>query len=88
MLKNLKGKLLKAKKSIVAFMAVSIAMIVTALPTFAASPEPSTLEIEFDTAQMFSWAQTMINAMMPVVYIIMGVALGFLIIRAFKTAFN
>lgn len=47
-----------------------------------------TLSITFDTAQMFQWAQTMINAMMPVVYIIMGVGLGFVVIRAFKHAFN
>jgi hypothetical protein len=46
------------------------------------------LKINFDTAQMFTWAQTMIDAMMPVVYIIMGVALGFVVIRAFKSAFH
>jgi hypothetical protein len=46
------------------------------------------LEINFDTTEMFRWAQTMISAMMPVVYIIMGVGLGFIIIRAFKSAFN
>jgi hypothetical protein len=46
------------------------------------------LNINFDVQEMFSWAQTIINAMLPVVYIIMGVALGFLIIRAFKSAFN
>ncbi|MEM0173428.1 MAG: hypothetical protein QXI16_02860 [Sulfolobaceae archaeon] len=51
------------------------------------TPAPS-LQISFDTAQMFQWAQTMIDAMMPVVYIIMGVGLGFIVIRAFKSAFN
>lgn len=54
-----------------------------------ATPTPApTLNISFDTTQMFTWAQTMINAMMPVVYIIMGVGLGFIVIRAFKSAFN
>lgn len=52
------------------------------------TPTTPTLEINFDIAQMFQWAQTIIDAMLPVVYIIMGVALGFLIIRAFKSAFN
>jgi len=47
-----------------------------------------TLDIEFDTAQMFAWAQTIITAMMPVLYIIMGVGLGFIVIRAFKSAFS
>ncbi len=46
------------------------------------------LDIAFDVAECFSWAQTIISAMLPVVYITMGVSLGFLIIRAFKSAFN
>lgn len=50
--------------------------------------ETPTLDINFDTSQMFAWAQTIITAMMPVLYIIMGVGLGFIVIRAFKSAFN
>lgn len=53
-----------------------------------ASATTPTLDINFQVAECFEWAQTIISAMLPVVYITMGVSLGFLIIRAFKSAFN
>ncbi len=46
------------------------------------------LEINFDVTEMFAWAQTIISALMPVVYVTMGIGLGFLIIRALRSAFN
>lgn len=46
------------------------------------------LTLEFDMGQLFQWAQMMINVMMPVLYITLGVALGFMVIRALKSAFN
>lgn len=49
---------------------------------------PKSLEINFDVTEMFSWAQTIISALMPVVYVTMGIGLGFLIIRALRSAFN
>lgn len=51
------------------------------------STAPS-LQIDFDVEAMFSWAQTIISALMPVVYVTMGIGLGFLIIRALRSAFN
>lgn len=48
----------------------------------------TSLEIDFDVTAMFSWAQTIISALMPVVYVTMGIGLGFLIIRALRSAFN
>lgn len=45
-------------------------------------------ELDFDVAAMFNWAQTIISALMPVVYITMGLGLGFLIINALKRAFS
>lgn len=48
----------------------------------------TSLEIDFDVEAMFSWAQTIISALMPVVYVTMGIGLGFLIIRALRSAFN
>jgi hypothetical protein len=47
-----------------------------------------TLTLNFDVTQMFTWTQTIINALLPVVYVTLGIALGFLIIRALKSAFN
>lgn len=79
----------KRMSKLVLMMVVSIAMLITTLvPAFATGDGPPTLDIQFDVSEMFTWAQTIINAMLPVLYIIMGVALGFLIIRAFKSAFN
>ena len=71
---------------------VSLMVVLTIMTCFVAigycAGTTPTLEIEFDTSQMFAWAQTIITAMMPVLYIIMGVGLGFIVIRAFKSAFN
>lgn len=44
--------------------------------------------ISFDVNQMFTWAQTIITALMPVLYVTLGISLGFLIIRSLKSAFN
>jgi hypothetical protein len=56
--------------------------------TLLGSSSSSSLEIDFDVTAMFSWAQTIISALMPVVYVTMGIGLGFLIIRALRSAFN
>lgn len=56
--------------------------------TLLGSSSPTSLEIDFDVTAMFSWAQTIISALMPVVYVTMGIGLGFLIIRALRSAFN
>lgn len=81
------------KKNVKRF--VSLMVVLTIMTCFVAigycegtTGTTPTLEIEFDTSQMFAWAQTIITAMMPVLYIIMGVGLGFIVIRAFKSAFN
>ena len=71
---------------------VSLMVVLTIVMCYVAigfcTSETPTLVIEFDTSQMFAWAQTIITAMMPVLYIIMGVGLGFIVIRAFKSAFS
>lgn len=46
------------------------------------------LQLNFDISQMFTWAQMIIDVMMPVIYITLGIAIGFLVIRALKSAFN
>lgn len=66
---------------------VFAAMMVVLMAAAAAQTSPS-LSINFDVSQMFSWAQTIINALLPVVYVTMGIGLGFLIIRALRSAFN
>lgn len=45
------------------------------------------LSIDFDVTQMFSWAQVIISSLMPVVYVVMGLGLGFLIVNNLKRAF-
>jgi len=51
-------------------------------------PVTPVLTFAFDMAQMFTWAQMILNVMLPILYITMGVSLGFLIIRALRSAFN
>ncbi|NLN48300.1 MAG: hypothetical protein GX154_04285 [Clostridiales bacterium] len=78
----------KVSKKVIAVFSIAMMMLMMAVPGLCTEPETPSLDINFDIEEMFTWAQTIINAMLPVVYIIMGVALGFLIIRAFKAAFN
>ena len=87
-MKQIKSKrTTKVNKKIMSVIVAMSLMILGTVGAFATSETP-TLDINFDVSEMFTWAQTIINAMMPVLYIIMGVALGFLIINAFKRAFN
>lgn len=87
-MKEIKAKrTTKVSKKIMSLIVAMSFMILGTVGAFATSETP-TLDINFDVSEMFTWAQTIINAMMPVLYIIMGVALGFLIINAFKRAFG
>lgn len=46
------------------------------------------LVLNFDMAQLFQYAQMIIDVLMPVIYITLGIALGFMVIRALKSAFS
>ncbi|MGB4627255.1 MAG: hypothetical protein WBI36_05570 [Erysipelotrichaceae bacterium] len=46
------------------------------------------LSFNFDPAEMFSWTNTMLSALMPVLYITLGISLAFIIINALKYAFR
>jgi len=48
--------------------------------------EATQLKVEFDPNQLFSYAQIIITAMMPVLYITLGLGLGFMVVRALKSA--
>lgn len=90
MFKKVVEKLKRAKAKLASALAVAGTGLMVAVSNASegsGSTTPS-LDIQFDVAECFSWAQTIISAMLPVVYITMGVSLGFLIIRAFKSAFN
>lgn len=88
-MKQIKSKrTTKVSKKIMSVIVAMSFMILGTVGAFASGDSTPTLNIDFDVSEMFTWAQTIINAMMPVLYIIMGVALGFLIINAFKRAFN
>ncbi|MDW5298740.1 MAG: hypothetical protein SA378_01160 [Sedimentibacter sp.] len=78
---NLKSKI-DSKK-----IAVSTAVITTAatVPAFA---ETTSLTFNFDPAEMFTWTNTMLSALMPVLYITLGISLAFIIINALKYAFR
>ena len=84
-------KLTKAQRHILMTVAVA-ALLMAALAVTASAntggTSPQGFELNFDVTAMFSWAQTIISALMPVVYITMGLGLGFLIINALKQAFR
>lgn len=61
-----------------------------AVPAFAAESgtSGSGISINFDINQMFTFANIIIEALMPVVYITAGLGIGFLIINSLKAAFR
>jgi hypothetical protein len=87
MIKKVVEKINGAKLKLASATAAAVPALMVATCHATDGTTPS-LDIAFDVAECFSWAQTIISAMLPVVYITMGVSLGFLIIRAFKSAFN
>lgn len=76
-------KLSKKAKVFITALVLSVASIVPAYAT-----DNSTLTFNFDPAQMFSWTNTMLSALMPVLYITLGISLAFIIINALKYAFR
>lgn len=47
-----------------------------------------TLQFNFDPSEMFTWTNLMLDAMMPVLYITLGISLCFIIVGALKSAFG
>lgn len=70
-------------------VAIATAVMTTAatVPAFATEPT-SSLAFNFDPAEMFTWTNTMLSALMPVLYITLGISLAFIIINALKYAFR
>lgn len=63
--------------------------VMTSAATVPAFAETSTsLAFNFDPAEMFTWTNTMLSALMPVLYITLGISLAFIIINALKYAFR
>lgn len=84
-MRNLLAKI-NAKK-----VAVSTALLTltATVPAFAQSGATgATLAFNFDPEEMFSWTNTMLSALMPVLYITLGISLAFIIINALKYAFR
>lgn len=48
----------------------------------------SALKVNIKASEMFSWTQMMLDVMLPVLYVTLGVALAFIIIRALKNLFK
>jgi len=66
-----------------------IAMIMAMVLSMAVfATEPPTLDFDFDFSQMFTWTNSILSAMMPVVYITLGISLAFVILNALKAAFR
>lgn len=63
-------------------------MSMPAITAFAAEGDPTGIKVNFDTTQMFTFANIIIESLMPVVYITAGLGIGFLIINSLKNAFR
>lgn len=62
--------------------------IAPATNAFASEAGSSGIKVDFDTSQMFTFANVIIESLMPVVYITAGLGIGFLIINSLKNAFR
>ncbi len=82
-MKNLLSKI-KAKRVAILTAVITPA---AAVPAFATDATES-LTFNFDPAEMFTWTNTMLSALMPVLYITLGISLAFIIINALKYAFR
>ncbi len=81
----MRKKLSKKARVFITAMVLSVATIV---PAYAEGGTGGTLTFNFDPAEMFSWTNTMLAALMPVLYITLGISLAFIIINALKYAFR
>lgn len=63
--------------------------LTVAVPALATGEDTGTqLEFNFEPSQMFTWTNLMLDAMMPVIYITLGISLCFIIVGALKSAFR
>lgn len=67
------------------FITAIVLSVATMVPAYATETE---LAFEFDPSSMFTWTNTMLTALMPVLYITLGISLAFIIINALKYAFR
>lgn len=65
-----------------------VGSVVTGVPILREDGTSSTIHINFDPTQMFTYSNVIIDCMMPVVYITAGLSLGFTVIYALKSAFS
>lgn len=81
-MRNLLAKI-NAKK-----VAASTALLTLSATVPAFAESSATLAFNFDPEEMFNWTNTMLSALMPVLYITLGISLAFIIINALKYAFR
>lgn len=62
--------------------------VVPAMTAYASGEASGGIKVDFDTTQMFTFANVIIESLMPVVYITAGLGIGFLIINSLKNAFR
>lgn len=78
----------KAKKKIVGVGAAAVTGLATTGVALATETGATELTFNFEPSEMFSWTNMMLEAMMPVVYITLGISLCFIIVGALKSAFR
>ena len=76
----------KLSKKARVFITAMVLSVATMVPAYAG--DTTELAFEFDPGEMFTWTNTMLSALMPVLYITLGISLAFIIINALKYAFR
>lgn len=90
-MKKIVEKVKKMKGKLMAFCALAIGAVAAGSNVIAKAEETTAtdaVKINFETTKLFEYANVIISALMPVVYITAGLALGFTIIYALKNAFS
>jgi len=85
MVKNVKSKRGLFAKVSLFILIMTFAICMTSMVFASTAP---TLTFNFEPAQMFTWTNTMLSALMPVLYITLGISLAFIIINSLKYAFR
>ena len=68
------------------FITAMVLSVTAMVPAYAG--DTTELAFDFDPSAMFTWTNTMLSALMPVLYITLGISLAFIIINALKYAFR
>lgn len=71
-----------------ALIVVMVLALMVAIPTFAFAESQPTLTISLNLTDIFTYAQLIVNALIPIVLITAGFGLGFFVLKVIANAFK